>query len=70
VKQRGARVQTDESKQQLGTEFVSLLEKATNGRVRPGLYTDLRALGWPDEAIAEVVKDPRGALVCGYDCGS
>jgi hypothetical protein len=32
----------------------------------PGLWEDLRALGWPGEAIAEVVKDPRAALACGY----
>jgi hypothetical protein len=31
-----------------------------------GLYTDLRALGWPDEEIANVVKDPHAALACGY----
>jgi hypothetical protein len=31
-----------------------------------GLYTDLRALGWGDRGIEEVIKDPHGALACGY----
>jgi hypothetical protein len=35
-------------------------------RCEPGLYEDLRALGWPDAEIANVVKDPHAALECGY----
>jgi hypothetical protein len=31
-----------------------------------GLYEDLRALGWPDAEIANVVKDTHAALECGY----
>jgi hypothetical protein len=34
-----------------------------------GLYEDLRAFGRGDEEIAEVVKDPHAALVCGYGAG-
>jgi hypothetical protein len=43
------------------------LSRRTLFRLPAGrLYTDLRALGWPDDEIAIVVKDPRAALACGY----
>jgi hypothetical protein len=32
----------------------------------PGLWEDLRALGWPGQEIANVVKDPHAALMCSY----
>jgi hypothetical protein len=42
------------------------IREYTNGGCQLFLYTDLRALGWPDAEIATVVKDPRAALACGY----
>ena len=55
--------------EEFGGEAVAT-ERAIRQYMKDGcqlfLYTDLRALGWPDEEIATVVKDPHAALACGY----
>jgi hypothetical protein len=48
----------------IATERV--IREFMNDGCEPGLWEDLRALGWPDAEIANVVKDPHGALACGY----
>jgi hypothetical protein len=35
-------------------------------RNQAALWSDLRALGWPDDEIEAVIANPKAALVCGY----